>query len=132
MAVVPDDELIPPCGHKENWLEKDILAAGAIYHLRADESCDINPNILLRARELGDEADLGLVQEWLNVCREHHHRACGRRKSHEPIARGFHVINCTVDPPTVEDQRWGTTYAALRLHLGLESSGQRKLAQYCA
>jgi hypothetical protein len=38
MAVVPDDELIPPCGHEENWLEKDIPAAGAIYHLRADQS----------------------------------------------------------------------------------------------
>jgi hypothetical protein len=115
MAVVPDDELIPPCGHEENWLEKDIPAAGAIYHLQTDESRDIDPNILLRAHELGDEADLGLVRGWLKVCREHHHRACGRRKSHEPIARGFRLINCTADEPRQEpeDQPWGTTYAAL-------------------
>jgi hypothetical protein len=113
MAVVPDDDLIPPCGHEENWLEKDIPAVGAIYHLQTDESCDIDPSILLRARELGDKADLDLVRGWLKVCREHHHTACGRRKSHEPVTRGFRVINCTADSPTVEYQRWGTTYAAL-------------------
>jgi Heterokaryon incompatibility protein (HET) len=113
MAVVPDDELIPPCGHEENWLEKDIPAAGAIYRLQSDESRDIDSNIILRARELGKEADLGLVRGWLKVCREHHHRACGRRESHEPILQGFRVINCATEPPAVEDQPWGTTYAAL-------------------
>jgi hypothetical protein len=122
MAVVPDDELIPPGGHEENWLEKDIPAVGAIYRLQTDASRDIDPNILLRARELGDEADLGLVRRWLKVCREHHRRACGQRQSHEPVARGFRVINCTADSLKVEDQPWGTTYAALSYVWGSSSA----------
>ncbi|KAF8847310.1 HET-domain-containing protein [Acephala macrosclerotiorum] len=114
MAVVPDDELIPSSGHEENWLEKDIPTLGAIYHLRADESSDANPNILLRARELGEKANLGLVRSWLETCREHHHKACGRPEPpHEPIARGFRVINCNADTLTIEEQPWGVTYAAL-------------------
>jgi hypothetical protein len=113
MAVVPDCELIPPSAHEENWLEKEIPTVGAIYHLQADESGDPDPAILLRARELGDKANFCLVRSWLETCREHHHKACGRSISHEPITRGFRVINCTADTPMVEEQDWGITYAAL-------------------
>lgn len=125
MAVVPDDEHIPPDGHEENWLEKDIPAAGAIYRLQADESRDTDPNVLLRARELFDKADLSLVQVWLNTCRKNHRSACGPQKSREPITKEFRVINCTASPPVVEKRPWGTAYAALSYVWGSDSADKK-------
>ena len=109
----PNDELIPTSGHEENWPEKEIPTIGTIYHLRADESDNPDPAILLRVREVGDKANLGLVRSWLETCREHYHKACGRSISHQPITRCLRVINCTADTPMVEEQDWGITYAAL-------------------
>ena len=48
MAVVPDDEVIPPRGHLVDWLEKEIPSAGVIYRLEANEPSDPDCNILLR------------------------------------------------------------------------------------
>jgi hypothetical protein len=113
MAVVPDVEFISPCGHEENWLDKDIPARGGIYLLEANESSAADAKILLRARELNDKVNLRLVREWLSICRANHGKVCERRNSHEPITQGFRLIDCSIDPPRVEDQPWGTKYAAL-------------------
>ncbi|KAJ4364423.1 hypothetical protein N0V83_009017 [Neocucurbitaria cava] len=114
MAVVPDVKSIPPCGHEENWLDREIPAAGAIYHIRpgADEEN------LLSARELGAQPDFDRVRLWLDICRREHGNACQQRASQEPILRGFRLIDCTKDPtpeapPLVEEKPWGTEYAAL-------------------
>jgi hypothetical protein len=101
MAVVPDDEVIPPCGHEVDWLEKEIPTVGAIYRLKANESRDLDHNILLRTRELSDEANLDFVRRSLKICREHHRGTCGRLISHEPIKQGFRVVDCTADDPTL-------------------------------
>ncbi|KAL6401220.1 hypothetical protein AUP68_16949 [Ilyonectria robusta] len=111
MAVVPDVASISPRGHEEHWLERDVPAVGSIYQLRPEESDDINA--LLRPREVGAEADFSVLREWHFFCQIHHGSACKRRESHEPVSRGFRVINCAMDPPVVEAQPWGITYAAL-------------------
>jgi hypothetical protein len=125
MAVVLDDEVIPPCGHEVDWLEKEIPTVGAIYRLEANESRDPDRNILLRARELSDEANLDLVRTFLEVCREHHRGTCGRLISHDPIEQDFRVIDCTADDPTLigaEKQPWGIKYAALSYVWGTSSA----------
>lgn len=101
------------CGYRENWLDHDIPATGAIYRLQMDEPREADTAILLRARELGDEPNLNGVREWLDMCRNIHGNACRRQATHEPISRSFRLIDCTKDPPVVEDQNWGATYAAL-------------------
>ncbi|PQE13222.1 Heterokaryon incompatibility protein [Rutstroemia sp. NJR-2017a BBW] len=125
MAVVPDDEVIPPRGHEVDWLEKEVPSVGAIYRLEANESRDPDYNILLRAREVSEEANLDLVRTFLDVCREHHHGTCGRVIPHEPIQQGFRVIDCTVDDPTLlgaQEQPWGIKYAALSYVWGTSSA----------
>ncbi|KAF2249178.1 HET-domain-containing protein [Trematosphaeria pertusa] len=111
MAVVPDIASIPPNGHGELCLESDIPAVGSIYRLRSGESGDTNAT--LEARELQERADFTVIREWLSFCNEHHDHVCKRSTSHGNIARGFRVINCDEDPPIVEEQEWGITYAAL-------------------
>ncbi|KAH7306070.1 heterokaryon incompatibility protein-domain-containing protein [Rhexocercosporidium sp. MPI-PUGE-AT-0058] len=114
MAVVPDDEEIPSCCHEEFWLEKDIPSVGGIYRLRAEESTDTDPNILVRAREMDGRVNLGLVRSWLDdICRKHHGKACGLVKDCEPVERGFRLIDCWAKEPAVKDKAWGATYAAL-------------------
>ena len=113
LAVVPDVDTIPWNGYEENWLDHDIPATGAIYRLQMDEPREIDPTILLRARELDDEANLNGVREWLELCRTSHGNACRRQAIHEPISRSFRLINCTKEPLVVEDHNWGITYAAL-------------------
>ncbi|KAH8743765.1 hypothetical protein BGZ57DRAFT_862797 [Hyaloscypha finlandica] len=106
-------------------LEKEILSTGAIYRLEANESRDPDYNILLRAREVSEEANLDLVRTFLKICREHHRGTCGRLISHEPIQRGLRVIDCTVDDPTLtgaEEQPWGIKYAALSYVWGTSSA----------
>ncbi|TVY22956.1 hypothetical protein LHYA1_G008166 [Lachnellula hyalina] len=125
MAVVPDDEVIPPCGHEVDWLEKEIPSVGAIYRLEANESRDLDYNILLRAREVSEDANLDLVRTFLKTCREHHHGTCGRLIPHEPIQQGFRVIDCNMDDPTLigaEEQPWGIKYAALSYVWGTTSA----------
>lgn len=113
MAVVPDHETLPLVGHEEHWMVKDIPRTGVIYRLQADEERDPDVNVLARPRELRSEADLGLAKAWLDACRSYHSSACGKRGNHEPVNRGFRLIDCLVDPPKVESQPWGTKYAAL-------------------
>jgi hypothetical protein len=114
MAVVPDLETIPQCGYEENWLDHEIPATGAIYCLRlGEDSQSAEKKHILRARELGDRANLGGAREWLDLCRKSHGSCCMRRTSHEPILRGFRLIDCTKKPPVVEKKPWGTTYVAL-------------------
>lgn len=111
MAVVPDVASIPPHGHEEHWLEKDIPAVGSIYRLRPGDSEDVNT--ILHARELDEKVDFSVIREWLSFCDKYHDGLCKRGMLHTSISRGFRVINCDKDPPVVEDQPWGITYAAL-------------------
>lgn len=114
MTVVPDDASMPLSGHGEHWLEQDVPATGAIYLQRAgDLPRTVDSTALLRARELGADADLGLVELWLRVCQKEHGKACERPNLHEPITRGFRVIDCHSEPLVVEEKDWGETYAAL-------------------
>ncbi len=47
------------------------------------------------------------------MCHSLHRSACGKRRTHEPVERGFRLIDCTAEDPKVEPQPWGTQYAAL-------------------
>ncbi|KAJ9138082.1 HET-domain-containing protein [Pleurostoma richardsiae] len=111
MAVVPDVENISPDGHGEYWLERDIPTVGAIYRLDPREP--LHPNTILCARDLGANADFSAIRGWLSFCEQHHDQACQPSTAHEPISKAFRVINCTNDPPIVEEHPWGITYAAL-------------------
>jgi hypothetical protein len=111
MAVVPDVPSIPPHGHEEHWLEEDIPDVGSIYCLRPGDSGDVDA--MLYARELDEKVDFSIIREWPSFSNKYHDSACKRRMLHEPISRGFRVINCGKDPPVVEDQPWGITYTAL-------------------
>jgi hypothetical protein len=120
MAVVPDLETIPQCGYGENWLDHDIPATGAIYCLRpGEDSHSAEGKQLIPARELGDGPNLDDARQWLDLCRESHCSCCKRRTSHEPILRGFRLIDCIKEPHVVEEKPWGTTYAALSYVWGL-------------
>ncbi|KAI4656437.1 uncharacterized protein J4E79_007991 [Alternaria viburni] len=113
MAVVPDIESIPPTGHDATWLDYEIPAVGAIFYKSAAEPSDFLNQNLLGARELKGSFDLERLRSWLDYCRSGHGTACRQRASEEPVTRGFRLINCTKDPPEVEDKPWGTPYAAL-------------------
>jgi hypothetical protein len=113
MAVVPDLESIPSTAHDITWLDYEIPAVGAIFRQPAGESRDNRDQDLLGARELPLKFDLARVRAWLDVCRREHGDACKQRASYEPVTRGFRLINCSKDPPEVEEKPWGTPYAAL-------------------
>jgi hypothetical protein len=113
MAVVPDVKSIPPHGYEHGWLDCGVAATGAICRLQPDERREADDNVLLLAHELGDGPNLDGVRKWLDICRDNHGNNCKRRTLHEPISQCFRLIDCTKDPPVVEDQPWGTTYAAL-------------------
>ncbi|CAN9235236.1 unnamed protein product [Alternaria alternata] len=119
MAVVPDLESIPPTAHDITWLDYEIPAVGAVFRQLAGNSSDQD---LLGAREIPSTFDLGQVRMWLDVCRSEHGDACKQRASYEPITRGFRLINCSKDPPEVEEQPWGTPYAALSYVWGSTSA----------
>jgi hypothetical protein len=110
MAVVPDTDRIPPDGHEEHWVEKDIPAVGSIHLVPPGEYDD---NELLHARELRGKVNFNLCREWLTFCTKHHTHCAQRMGQGEPITRGFRVINCNVSPPIVEAQPWGIAYVAL-------------------
>lgn len=113
LAVVPDLDSIPRQAHEINWLNRDIPATGAIYLQREiDYESTAKPK-LFGARELGDKCNFEVVQECLDFCQKHHGISCNRRTSHDPITRGFRLIDCTKSPPVVEDRAWGTPYVAL-------------------
>ncbi|CAO2653512.1 Nn.00g029230.m01.CDS01 [Neocucurbitaria sp. VM-36] len=113
MAVVPDIESIPPCGHEENWLDRDVPSIGAIYRVQPG----FDQENLLSARELDTSPDFDRVRLWFDICRREHGNACKQRASHEPILRGFRLIDCSGDAygsdPPVEEKPWDTEYAAL-------------------
>jgi hypothetical protein len=111
MAVVPDLEAIPPDGHQEDWLEKEIPAVGWIHLLHPDGT--YNSKTLLLARELGETVDFSLLREWHSDCKENHGEACKPLRQFPPITRAFKLINCFADPPVVELQTWGVPYVAL-------------------
>ncbi|KAK4103153.1 HET-domain-containing protein [Parathielavia hyrcaniae] len=113
LAVVPDHEMLPLTGHVDQWMMKDVPRTGVIYRLEADEERNPDGDILARPKELRSEANVALAKEWLDACRAYHGSACGGRGKHEPVTRGFRLIDCTADPPKVQTQPWGTKYAAL-------------------
>ncbi|KAK1829289.1 heterokaryon incompatibility protein-domain-containing protein, partial [Podospora conica] len=112
MAVIPD---LGPRSFGENieMMEKRVPEAGVFYRLKADESRDASSDVLVRPRELQDQVAIPVAAHWLNFCRTHHREACERPASHEPVDRGFRLIDCTASPPTFAPQPWGTPYAAL-------------------
>jgi hypothetical protein len=113
MAVVPDLQGIPPVGHDEHWMARDIPQTGVIYRLHPNKERNPSVDELACANELRCEANLSLAKEWLDLCHSVHPSACGKRGIHEPVERGFRLINCTAKDPKVESQPWGTKYAAL-------------------
>ncbi|KAK4675252.1 hypothetical protein QC764_512570 [Podospora pseudoanserina] len=120
MIVVPDLEWLPPMGHEHTWIEKEVPSVGMICRLQADEA----PEELMRPRELRNEVDLGLVRDWLDKCMKKHGNACRSRTSDDVVERGFRVIDCEADPPTVEVQPWGVPYAALSYVWGTSPEDQ--------
>ncbi|OCT54140.1 hypothetical protein CLCR_00161 [Cladophialophora carrionii] len=114
MAVVPDLDTLPSCGYEANWLDHDVPATGAIYRLRPmDDSQIAKEKQILLARELDEGPNLGGARQWLGMCQKDHGSCCKRRTSHEPILSGFRLVDCTKEPPVVEEKPWGTTYLAL-------------------
>ncbi|KAM0252880.1 hypothetical protein ACHAQJ_007510 [Trichoderma viride] len=114
MGVVPDVPSIPQSGHDEHWLDKDILTVGPIYLLQPDESHEEdNIPALLEARQLSGKVDFAVVQEWFSFCRKWHLKSCCRPNKGDTITRGFRVIDCEKDSPTVVSIPWGVEYAAL-------------------
>jgi hypothetical protein len=113
MAVVPDVESIPSAAHDATWLDYEIPAVGAIFRQPFGEPSSDSNQILLGARELMGTFDLERIRVWLDFCRSGHGMACKQRASNEPVTRGFRLINCSKDPPEVEEKPWGTPYAAL-------------------
>ncbi|KAK4171832.1 putative HET domain-containing protein [Triangularia setosa] len=113
MIVVPDLDWLPPQGHEVTWMERYVPSVGMIYRLPAPESGVPDREWLIRPRELRNEVDMGLVREWLDMCKKKHGKACRTQTSDEVVERGFRVIDCEADPPTVGIQPWGVTYAAL-------------------
>jgi hypothetical protein len=113
MAVVPDVESISLSGHEVKWLDYEIPTVGAIFRRPVDEGGAGESNNLLSAREFDDKYDLDRVRIWLDTCRREHGDACKQRASQEPISRGFRLIDCTQNPPVVEEKPWGTEYTAL-------------------
>ncbi|KAK3301875.1 heterokaryon incompatibility protein-domain-containing protein [Chaetomium strumarium] len=122
MAVVPDLETLPVVAHEEHWMVKDIPRTGVIYRLRADEDRNVDADILVRPKELQPEANLALARDWLALCHKHHSRVCGKRGHHQPVERGFRLIDCLTDPPRVEPHPWGTRYAALSYVWGISDA----------
>ncbi|KAL2139402.1 hypothetical protein VTI28DRAFT_5251 [Corynascus sepedonium] len=122
MAVVPDCETLPLVAHDEKWMVKDIPRTGVIYRLGAHEERGPSVDLLARANELQSEANLKLARDWLAACQKLHSSACGKRGGHEPIERGFRLINCMTDPPKVEPHTWGTKYAALSYVWGMSEA----------
>ncbi|KAL7924683.1 heterokaryon incompatibility domain-containing protein [Trichoderma austrokoningii] len=112
MSVVPDISTIPQSGHDEHWLDKDIPAAGLIYLLQPDKTYDDKP-ALLEARQMSSRVDFAVVREWLSFCQKWHLKWCCRPTKGDTITRGFRVIDCEQDPPTVVSVPWGVEYAAL-------------------
>lgn len=121
MAVVPDMNTIPPDGHEEHWMEKDIPAVGSVHFVRPGEH---DENELLQARELSGSVDFNICREWLSFCMKNHTLCRQRTGLGERITRGFRVINCNVSPPTVESQPWGVPYVALSYVWGKEPSDE--------
>jgi hypothetical protein len=119
MAVVPDVTIIPSHGHEESWLEKAVPAVGAIHRLRPDEPEDANA--ILNVRQLHEKVDFSILRGWLQFCNTHHDVACKHRVHPGSIARGFRLIDCFKDSPIIEDQPWGTPYAALSYMWGENS-----------
>jgi hypothetical protein len=114
MAVVPDVEGLPATGYGVDWLDKDVPATGAIFHVSGSDArgrSDQKP--LLTTRERAEKVDLREVRILLEKCRREHGDACRRKTSYDPIERGFRVIDCDKDIPTVVERPWGTRYAAL-------------------
>jgi hypothetical protein len=113
LAVVPDDDMLPLVGHEEHWMVKDIPRTGVIYRLQAGDEHNPDADVLARPNELQSEACLRLAKEWLDTCRRCHSSTCGKRGKHDPVSRGFRLIDCMADPPKVEPHPWGTKFAAL-------------------
>ncbi|KAK1248725.1 hypothetical protein MKX08_006945 [Trichoderma sp. CBMAI-0020] len=112
MSVVPDISSIPESGHDEHWLDKDIPAVGPIYLLQTGQVHE-EKRPLLEARQLSDKIDFTIVQEWFSFCQKWHLSSCCRPTKGDTITKGFRVIDCQQDPPTVVSMPWGVEYAAL-------------------
>lgn len=119
MAVVPDIKSIASNGHEEFWLERDIPAVGSIYRLHPTGPND--PDAILRSRQLGETVDFSTLREWLSFCRTRHRCISKPLNSRGAITRAFRVIDCTKDPPAVEEHPWGIPYAALSYVWGNDS-----------
>jgi hypothetical protein len=119
MAVVPDVATIPSHGHEESWLEKAVPAVGTIHRLCPYEPEDANA--ILNVRQLHEKVDFSVLREWLQFCDTYHDTVCTNSVHSGSITRGFRLINCFKDPPVIEDQPWGTPYAALSYMWGENS-----------
>lgn len=63
-------------------------------------------------REIGKNADLGLVREWLHFCDNHHQGRCSRRPVQAEI-KGFRLIDCGQSPPRVIEASLREDFVAL-------------------
>ncbi|KAM0261502.1 hypothetical protein ACHAQJ_002184 [Trichoderma viride] len=63
-------------------------------------------------REIGKDADMEIVREWLHFCDNHHQGRCSRRPVRTEI-KGFRLIDCAQSPPQVVERSLREDYVAL-------------------
>ena len=118
MAVVPDLHSMSHHGYEIGWLDREIPEVGAIYRRQLHEpscreSVETEGGKLLCVKEIGETPKFEHIRELLVICRNQHGDACNRRTSDDTVSRGFRLIDCTKNPPTIENKSWGTKYVAL-------------------
>lgn len=109
MAVVPEVPLIPKIGVPLRWLETDLPKNGSIYRLTRS---NWNEKRLVLPRDLQPKVELDLVRLWLDLCRGKHD-CCTPKKPAYTSLPSFRLINCTKNPPVVEERPWLERYVAL-------------------
>jgi len=114
MAVVPDDDLLPPGAYKETWLDREVPSAGIFLRELGGDNKTVDRVSLLRARQIGANPNFELIKWWLVHCENYHGADCHRQSGSEPVTRGFRLIDCHQDPKTPPELKpWGTEYVAL-------------------
>ncbi|RFU80149.1 heterokaryon incompatibility [Trichoderma arundinaceum] len=63
-------------------------------------------------REIGKNADMDIVREWLHFCDHHHQGRCSRRPVRAEM-QGFRLIDCAQSPPQVVERSLREDYVAL-------------------
>jgi hypothetical protein len=110
LVVVPEVEGVPRTGVPLRWLETELPRVGGIYRLTGESRGE---GRVVLPREVRGAADLVWAKRWLGVCKRNHAGCCAPRGKDGVAVRPFKVVDCTRDPPVVEERPWGEKYVAL-------------------